>query len=135
MGTNLSGDSSASTLTHRAVNLLNISPVRSESVSADSEHDAFAELQALRQAALFGEQQKLHDNSIRKESLPSLVEPVGNYAAPLSPLRERDLKALAELFQRQEMATIEADLTQMLLRLLPEPCWEEDPFEFLREFL
>ncbi|MBF2027162.1 MAG: hypothetical protein IGS48_10405 [Oscillatoriales cyanobacterium C42_A2020_001] len=58
-----------------------------------------------------------------------------SYADPISPLRERDIQALAVLFQRDDIAMIEADLTQMLLRLLPEPCWEEDGFEFLKEFL
>ena len=33
------------------------------------------------------------------------------------------------------MYWIEADVNQMLLHLLPEPCWDEDAFDFLREFL
>lgn len=58
-----------------------------------------------------------------------------SFAAPLSPLRERDLAALSEFFRRDDMATIEADLSQRLISLLPEPCWEDEVFDFLKEFL
>lgn len=58
-----------------------------------------------------------------------------SYAAPLTPLRPRDIEALQDFFDRADMFAIEANVDQHLLRLLPEPCWEEDPFEFLREFL
>lgn len=135
MGSNLSDKSSAAILTDWAVALLNMPPTDQECGSSALRQTASAELQALRQAAQMREQRKLDDGSICKENLPSLIEPVGNYAAPLSPLKERDLNALAELFQREEMLAIEADLSQMLLRLFPEPCWEDDPFEFLHEFL
>lgn len=57
------------------------------------------------------------------------------HAAPLSPLRERDLEAMNLFFQREDMAQIEAEVNQVLLHLLPAPCWEEDALEFLREFL
>ncbi len=95
------------------------------------------ELEALQQAAYRGEQQKLRDNSLCKggSGSPFTPERVGHYADPLSPLKERDLLSLANLFQRDDMYDIEVDLNQMLLRLMPEPCWEEDPFEFLKEFL
>ncbi|MDX2228117.1 MAG: hypothetical protein NW220_00675 [Leptolyngbyaceae cyanobacterium bins.349] len=76
------------------------------------------------------------DSSVRKEQVAiQPPEPVGSYADPLEPLRERDLQALDKLFQRDDMYTLEADLNQMLLHLLPAPCWEEDAFEFLRDFL
>lgn len=98
---------------------------------------ALSELQALRRAAHLGEQQKLRHGSIAKIQKPSVrqFEPVGNYAAPLAPLRERDLKALDSLFDRPDMAAIEFDIKQRLLHLFPEPCWEEDVFEFLKDFL
>ena len=54
-----------------------------------------------------------------------------SYAAPLSPLRERDISALAALFQRDDMFAIEADVKHKLLSLLPEPCWDDDTFAFL----
>lgn len=98
---------------------------------------SLAELAALQEAANLGEQQKLRDSTFCKEGsgLPLTPERIGHYADPLSPLKERDLLSLAHLFQREDMYDIEVDMNQMLLRLLPEPCWEEDPFEFLREFL
>lgn len=57
------------------------------------------------------------------------------HAAPLSPLRERDLEAMNLFFQRDDMIHIEAEVNHLLLRLLPAPCWEDDALEFLREFL
>ena len=98
---------------------------------------ALHDLQALRHAADLGEQHKLQHGFITKEK-PCVVQPreiVGNYADPLSPLKERDLLALAQFFERSDMRDIETDLAHMLLKLQPEPCWEEDPFEFLKEFL
>jgi hypothetical protein len=96
-----------------------------------------SELQALRQVAYLGEQQKRRDGSIRKEAIRSfdVDQPVGNFAAPLSPLRDRDLNALLALFLTDQMSAIEADVAQLLIRLQPEPCWEDDPFTFLQEFL
>ncbi len=81
--------------------------------------------------------QLLQDGTLCKTgaSLPLTPERLGHYADPLEPLRERDLFSLANLFQREDIGDIEVDLNQMLLRLLPAPCWEEDPFEFLQEFL
>ncbi|MEX0269815.1 hypothetical protein AB3R30_11770 [Leptolyngbyaceae cyanobacterium UHCC 1019] len=95
-----------------------------------------SELQALRQVAYLGEQQKRRNGSIRKEVVfPDGDQVVGNFAAPLSPLKERDLRALSELFLTDKMSTIEADIAQLLIRLQPEPCWEDDPFAFLQDFL
>ncbi|MBM0740188.1 hypothetical protein JOY44_00770 [Phormidium sp. CLA17] len=96
-----------------------------------------SELQALRQAAYLGEQQKQRSGSIRKGEFVSFDgdQHVGNFAAPLSPLRDRDLDALSELFLTDQMSVIEADVAQLLIRLQPEPCWEDDPLMFLREFL
>ncbi|PZV18048.1 MAG: hypothetical protein DCF22_02460 [Leptolyngbya sp.] len=64
-----------------------------------------------------------------------VAQSVGNFAAPLSPLRDRDLNALSELFLTDKMNDIEADVAQLLIRLQPEPCWEDDPFAFLQDFL
>lgn len=47
------------------------------------------------------------------------------------PGEQHPLPSLTTRFQRDDMYDIEVDLNQMLLRLLPEPCWQEDPFEFL----
>lgn len=57
-----------------------------------------------------------------------------DHAAPLSPLRDRDLVALDEFFDRSDMLDLEQDINRHLLRLFPEPCWEDD-LSFLKEHL
>lgn len=58
-----------------------------------------------------------------------------SYAAPLAPMRERDLKALAELFMQEAIDEIAADIAYHLLNRFPELCWEEDIFDFLVDYL
>lgn len=58
-----------------------------------------------------------------------------SYAAPLAPMRERDLTALGGLFEREDIHDVETDIIRNLLTRWPEPCWDDDPFEFLQEFL
>lgn len=121
------------------------SPVKFQDASLDrlsaqrspvDRQEHVSELQALRQTAYLGEQQKRRSGSIRKEAIVSrdVDHPVG-FAAPLSPLRERDLAVLSELFLTDKMIAIEADVTRLLIRLQPEPCWEDDPFNSLQDFL
>ncbi|HEY9648799.1 MAG TPA: hypothetical protein V6C88_20635, partial [Chroococcidiopsis sp.] len=57
------------------------------------------------------------------------------YAPPIMPLRDRDLSALAEFFAAADMERIEADVLKGLRDRYPEPCWDEDLFEFLADFL
>ncbi len=82
----------------------------------------------------------------KREPQPTLRQPTDysllfkriendTHAAPLSPLRDRDVVALGQWFDRADMEVIEADLAHCLLALWPAPCWEDDPFEFLEEFL
>lgn len=52
-----------------------------------------------------------------------------------STIRERDWEALDSLFDRDDSDEIEAEIKSKLVWLVPEPCWEDNPFEFLREFL
>lgn len=54
---------------------------------------------------------------------------------PSMALRGRDLEALEELFEHEEIEQIQADILHNLARLSPELCWEDDPFDFLREYL
>lgn len=68
-------------------------------------------------------------------SSSSFSDFVGSSAAPLAQLWERDIKALGGLFEREDMHDIETDVVRNLLARWPEPCWEDDPFDFLREFL
>jgi hypothetical protein len=65
----------------------------------------------------------------------SLADAAPQLANPLAPLRDRDRQALAGFFADDQMPTIEADILQRLSALVPEPAWEIEPYEFLREFL
>ena len=56
-------------------------------------------------------------------------------AEPLSALKERDTQALAELFEDEEIEAIQADVLLCLSFLSPAPCWDEQAFEFLKDFL
>lgn len=56
-------------------------------------------------------------------------------SSPYSTLRERDWEVLNSLFDRDDSDEIEAEIKSKLVWLGPEPCWEDNPFEFLREFL
>lgn len=53
----------------------------------------------------------------------------------LNSLRERDWEALTSLFDRDDSDEIENEIKSKLVWSVPEPCWEDNPFEFLREFL
>ena len=57
------------------------------------------------------------------------------HAAPLSSLTEKDLQALAEIFESENTTEVEAELAQYLNLMYPEPCWEENPFGFLLDYL
>lgn len=69
----------------------------------------------------------------RTSTLSSAGAGIASYAAPLSPLRERDTTALADLFEREDLDEIEADVSIHLHWLWPEPCWEEEPLDFFLE--
>ncbi len=56
-------------------------------------------------------------------------------SSPYTSLRERDWEALILLFDRDDSDEIEAEIKSKLVWLVPEPCWEDNPFEFLHEFL
>ncbi len=66
-----------------------------------------------------------------------LTDYVGQYsgAAPLMPLRDRDVTALSAWFADEDMGAIVADIQSQLQQCFPEPCWEDDPFDFLHEYL
>ncbi|MBD2259069.1 hypothetical protein H6G13_15985 [Pseudanabaena sp. FACHB-2040] len=57
------------------------------------------------------------------------------HAGPLSPLRSRDIQALVDIFAHDQLTEIEADIHQYLRRLYPEPCWDDEPYEFLQDFI
>lgn len=60
----------------------------------------------------------------------SLAEAAPQLANPLAPLRDRDRRALGEMFAHEQMAAIEADILNRLSHLVPEPGWEVEPYEF-----
>lgn len=63
------------------------------------------------------------------------VTPTWVGARPISPLRDRDIRALAGFFEREDATDIEADVNQILSRLHPEPCWDEHEFDFLGDYV
>lgn len=64
-----------------------------------------------------------------------IVVPTFEHAEPVTTLRDRDFKELETWFDRPDMSEIEEDVNRHLLMLFPEPCWEDDDFEFLTEHL
>lgn len=68
--------------------------------------------------------------AVRPKSTPVCID----HAAPVFPLRDRDLVALSEFFDRDDLVNLEQDVNHHLLSLFPEPCWE-DALSFIREFL
>lgn len=69
-------------------------------------------------------------------SLPSnSQELLTDHAPPLMPLRTRDLQALVELFQQDEIEAIEADILHNLLQRYPEPHWDDVIAELFEDSL
>lgn len=58
-----------------------------------------------------------------------------HHASPLAPLRPRDSQALDSLFDSDRIQEITLDIHQYLARIYPEPCWEDEPYEFLRGYI
>jgi len=57
-----------------------------------------------------------------------------SHASPLAPLRRRDSHALDDLFEHDRLQEITLDVHRYLARMYPEPCWEDDPYEFLNGY-
>lgn len=55
------------------------------------------------------------------------------YGAQLDPWRDRDLTALAEVFDGEDLDSIDVDVSKALQVLWPEPCWEDNWFETKQE--
>jgi hypothetical protein len=67
--------------------------------------------------------------------MPLIGGDIYSGAAPLMPLRTRDLAVLEDLFQQEKIDEVEAEILRILFFLHPEPCWEDDPLDFLKEYL
>ena len=57
------------------------------------------------------------------------------HAPPLVEFNHRDWKILVELFDRKDSDEIEEDINKILSWMVPEPAWEDEPLDFLQEFL
>ncbi len=59
-----------------------------------------------------------------------------DHAAPLTPLRDRDVEIMAGWFDRLDIAEVEQDVNYHLSLLYPEPPWEERlDLNFLKDHL
>ena len=59
-----------------------------------------------------------------------------DHAAPLTPLRDRDLEIMAGWFDRADISEVEQDVNHHLALLYPEPPWEESlDLNFLKDHL
>ncbi len=76
-------------------------------------------------------------NSLRAlaPEVSSLLRPLTFHAEPLAPLRQRDEQALDDLFGHAPIEDMVSDICDRLKQLHPEPCWEDDPFDFLKGYL
>ncbi|MBE9065412.1 hypothetical protein IQ260_01960 [Leptolyngbya cf. ectocarpi LEGE 11479] len=63
------------------------------------------------------------------------MSPLTFHAEPLAPLRQRDEQALEDVFEDTQVEDIIADICTRLKQLHPEPCWDDDPFNFLSGYL
>ena len=54
-----------------------------------------------------------------------------HHASPLAPLREQDSEKLEALFEGEQVQEIVLDVHRYIARVYPEPCWEDEPYEFL----
>jgi hypothetical protein len=68
----------------------------------------------------------VEQDSLKDGSEPALGE---------LPLRDRDEDVLLELFDQDGIEAIEEDIVRNLQIRCPEPCWEDDSLEFLRDYL
>ncbi|MEM9923798.1 MAG: hypothetical protein AAF915_08630 [Cyanobacteria bacterium P01_D01_bin.50] len=59
----------------------------------------------------------------------------GSHAPPLVEFNKRDWKILVELFDRKDSDEIEEDIITKLSWMVPEPAWEDEPLDFLKEYL
>ncbi|NEQ96136.1 MAG: hypothetical protein F6K30_05345 [Cyanothece sp. SIO2G6] len=74
----------------------------------------------------------------------SYLEPLGNiprkglnsgFAPPIVPMHQRDRTILVDLFEREDMSDIHTDIKSQLGKLITEPCWDDDPYGFLSDYL
>ena len=59
----------------------------------------------------------------------AIASDILQHAAPLISINHQDVTTLDELFWREDITEIAADIEQMLQSFLPAPCWDDDPFD------
>jgi hypothetical protein len=64
----------------------------------------------------------------------SFPVPEWDHAAPLSPIRDRDLQEMKDLFDREDMGAVEGEVDRMLSLLFPAPLWDDSGWATLGEF-
>lgn len=74
-------------------------------------------------------------NNCPQPEINALLRPLMFHAEPLAPLRQRDEQALEDFFDDTEIEDILTDVCLRLKQLYPEPCWEDNPFDFLQGYV
>ncbi len=69
------------------------------------------------------------------KSFGSVPKKTEVHAPPLAEFNQRDWKILLELFDRKDSDEIEDDINTTLSWMVPEPAWEDEPLDFLKEYL
>jgi hypothetical protein len=72
---------------------------------------------------------------IHQPDVNSLLRPLTFHAEPLAPLRQRDEQALDDVFDDIQIEEMLADVYLRLKQLYPEPCWDDNSFDFLQGYL
>ncbi|MEA5466083.1 hypothetical protein [Leptothoe sp. PORK10 BA2] len=78
---------------------------------------------------------RAHPLPAHQPEFSALLRPLTFHAEPLSPMRQRDEQALEDLFAHGPIEDIVSDICDRLKQLYPEPCWEEEAFDFLKAYL
>jgi hypothetical protein len=63
----------------------------------------------------------------------SFPVPEWDHAAPLTPIRDRDLQEMKDLFDRADMHAVEGEVDRMLSMLFPAPLWDESGWATMGE--
>lgn len=58
-----------------------------------------------------------------------------SFAPPMMSMHQRDRTILVDLFEREDMSDIQTDIKSQLGKLITEPCWDDDPYGFLSDYL
>lgn len=76
-----------------------------------------------------------HSLRTHPPEISSLLRPLTFHAEPLAPLRQSDEQALEDMFDHGQVEDMVSDICDRLKHLHPEPCWDDDPFDFLNGYL